>query len=159
MGYSKKQFIDGAFEEIGYARYNFHTSPEQEESVLRVLDSMMAEWNAKGIRINYPLSDPDNSNIDSPSGVPDAAYEAIRTNLAVRIAPMFGRQVMPATTKAAATSFQTLSTRFAVIPQMQYRSGTPLGAGNKPWLWNRGPFIQSPIPTVDVGPDGILELN
>jgi hypothetical protein len=64
MGYSKKQFIDAALEEIGLGRYAFDISPEQEESALRLLDSMMALWNAGGIRLSYPLpSSPQYSDI------------------------------------------------------------------------------------------------
>jgi hypothetical protein len=156
VGYSKKQFIDAAFEEIGLARYTFDVSPEQEESALRLLDSMMAEWNASGVRIAYPLSDPDNSEIDAPTNVPDAAYEAIRTNLALKLAPQYGRQVMPATMRSGNQALQVLRARFAVPPIAPYRPGTPLGAGNWALGFGRGPFIQNP-PVVDAGPDQPLE--
>jgi hypothetical protein len=160
MGYSKKQFIDSALEEIGLGRYAFDISPEQEESALRLLDSMMALWNAGGIRISYPLpSSPQYSDITAETTVPDAAYEAIRTNLALALAPQYGRQVMPHTTRSAAISLQVLRARFTVIPQMQFKAGTPLGAGNKPWRRGATPFIQSPTQTLDAGVDQTLEYN
>jgi hypothetical protein len=54
MGYTKRQFISAAFEEIGLASYVFDLQPEQLQSALRRLDAMMADWNAKGIRLGYP---------------------------------------------------------------------------------------------------------
>jgi hypothetical protein len=48
VGYTKRQFVTSAFEEIGLADYVFDLQPEQLEGALRRLDSMMAEWNAAG---------------------------------------------------------------------------------------------------------------
>jgi len=67
MGYSKRQFVEAAFEEVGLAAYVFDLQPQQLESALRRLDAMMAEWNAKGIRLGYPLpGSPQNSDINAP---------------------------------------------------------------------------------------------
>jgi RNase H-fold protein (predicted Holliday junction resolvase) len=55
VGYSKRQFVEAAFAEIGLASYAFDLQPQDLEQVLRRLDAMMAEWNAKGIRLGYPL--------------------------------------------------------------------------------------------------------
>ena len=74
MGYTKRQFISAAFEEIGLASYVFDLQPEQLESALRRLDAMMADWNAKGIRLGYPLpSSPQDSSLDEETLVPDSA--------------------------------------------------------------------------------------
>lgn len=102
MGYSKLQFVQAAFEEIGLAAYVFDLQPQQIESALRRLDAMMADWNGKGIRLAYPIpSSPENSNINAETGVPDSANEAIITNLAIRLAPSYGKQVMPQTQTVA----------------------------------------------------------
>ena len=42
MGYSKRQFVEAAFEEVGLAAYAFDIQPQQLESALRRLDAMMA---------------------------------------------------------------------------------------------------------------------
>ena len=51
MGWTKRQYIEQAFEEVGLAAYVFDLTPEQLQSALRKLDAMMAEWNAKGLRL------------------------------------------------------------------------------------------------------------
>ena len=48
MGWTKRQFVAQAFEEIGLASYVFDLTPEQLQSALRRLDTMMAAWNALG---------------------------------------------------------------------------------------------------------------
>jgi len=159
MGYSKRQFVEAAFEEIGLAAYAFDLQPDQLESALRRLDSMMADWNGKGIRLAYPLpGSPEDSDISAESEVPDSANEAIITNLAVKIAPSYGKQLMPETKIAARNAYQTLLSR-AVMPQEKQFPGTlPLGQGNKPWRVYDDEFARPPVDHVLAGQDGPIEF-
>jgi hypothetical protein len=160
MGYSKRQFVSAAFEEIGLASYAFDLQPQQFESALRRLDSMIADWNGKGIRLGYPLpSSPQFSDLDAQSEVPDSANEAIITNLATRIAPSYGKQVMPQTMVTARNAYQTLLSR-ATMPFEQQLPGTmPSGAGNKPWRVYDDPFLRRPVDPLLAGQDGQIQFN
>ena len=158
MGYSKRQFISAAFDEIGLASYAFDLQPEQFEAALKRLDAMMADWNGKGIRLGYPLpSSPQYSNLDAQSEVPDAAFETIITNLAIRIAPSYGKQVMPDTKITAKNAYNTLLSR-ATLPMQAQLGQLPSGAGNKPWRYDN-PFLNRPIDPVLAGQDGAIEFN
>ena len=85
MGYSKRQFVEAAFEEIGLASYVFDITPSELQAAVRRLDSMIAQWYAKAIQIDYPLADsPQNVDLDTETNVPLTANEAIITNLAMR---------------------------------------------------------------------------
>ncbi len=160
MGYSKRQFITGALEEIGIASYVFDLQPEQLQSALRRLDAMMANWNGKGIRLGYPLpSSPDDSDLDEPTLVPDYANQAILTNLAVIIAPSYGKSLMPSTVAIAKDGYNTLMLRTSQPPQRQLPSTMPAGAGNKPWRVYDNPFIRPPVDPVLAGPDGPIDYN
>lgn len=160
MGYSKRQFVAAAFEEIGLASYVFDLQPEQLQSALRRLDAMMADWNGKGIRLGYPLpGSPQYSDLDEPSEVPDWANEAIITNGAIRIAPGFGKQVMPETKAIAKDSYNTLLARAAMPFEQQLPATMPAGAGNKPWRVYDNPFIRPPIDPLLAGQDGAIEFN
>ena len=120
MGYSKRQFVTAAFDEIGLASYVFDLTPEQLQSALRRLDAMMASWNALGIRLGYPLpSSPQFSDLDAQSEVPDSANEAIITNLAIKLAPSYGKQVMPDTKATAKETYNTLLSRAAMPMEQQ----------------------------------------
>ena len=109
MGYSKRQFIEAALAEIGLASYVFDLQPEQLEAARQRLDSMMADWNGKGIRLGYPIPvSPQDGSIDEQTNVPDSAYEAIICNLGIRLAPSYGKQVMNETKATAKQGYDTL---------------------------------------------------
>lgn len=160
MGYTKRQFVLAAFEEIGLAAYTFDLQPDQLESARRRLDAMIADWNGKGIRLGYPIpSSPQDGSIDEETFVPDSAYEAIICNLGIRLAPSYGKQVMPSTMATAKQGYDTLL-QCATFPlEQQMPSTMPAGAGNKPWRVYDNPFLRPPVNPVQVGPDGPLELN
>jgi hypothetical protein len=158
MGYSKRQFVSSAFEEIGLASYTFDLQPEQFESAMRRLDAMIADWNGKGIRLGYPLpGSPQDSDLDEQTNVPDSAFEAIICNLAIRIAPGFGRQVMIETKTTAKQAYDVLLQRATFPLEKQLPAQMPSGAGNKPWRMYDNPFVRPPASPVDAGPDGPIE--
>jgi hypothetical protein len=158
MGYTKRQFVEAAFGEIGMANYVFDLQPEQLQSALRRLDTMMAYWNGKGIRVGYPIpSSPQSSDLDEESQVPDVANEAIITNLAIKIAPGYGRIVSSDTKASARSGYTTLLGR-AVMPAEQQISGMmPSGAGNRTWGGIDFPFLEAHEDKIQTGQDGYLE--
>lgn len=160
MGYSRRQFIYAAFEEIGLASYVFDLQPEQLESARRRLDAMMADWNGKGIRLGYPIpSSPQDGGIDDQTNVPDSAYEAIICNLGIRLAPSYGKQVMNETKATAKNGYDLLLQRATFPLERQLPNTMPLGAGNKPWRVYDDPFVRGPVDPVTAGPDGPIEFN
>jgi hypothetical protein len=144
MGYTKRQFVTAAFEEIGLASYVFDLEPEQLQGALRKLDAMIAMWNAKGIRLGYPIpSSPENSDLDDETGVPDSANLAIILNLAIEIAPSVGKIPMPSTEKSANFSYKTLLSKSSKPIERQI-TGLPKGAGHKSWRDTENPFMDKP---------------
>jgi len=160
MGWSKRQFVTQAFDEIGLASYVFDLSPEQLQSALQRLDMMIASWNALGIRLGYPLpSSPLDSDLDEQTNVPDSANQSIYTNLAIKLAPSYGKQVMPDTKATAKESYNTLLSRAAMPPEQQLPGSMPAGAGNKPWRGYDDPFLRRPVDPLLAGQDGPIEFN
>jgi len=142
--------------EIGLASYAFDLMPEQREAALRRLDSMMAEWNGRGLRLGYPIPDnPADSDIDDSSNIPDAAWEAVITNLALRIAPSYGKQVNPETKVTARHSLNTIFARASLPTEMKLIS-MPSGAGNKSI---DNPFTPAPSSDLIAGQDAVLDFN
>lgn len=132
MSWTKRQFVEAAFEEIGLAGYVFDLQPEQLNMALRRLDAMMATWNNMGIRISYPLpSSPESGSLDQETNVPDRANEAIYTNLAIKLAGTVGKQVSQDTRNTAKKGYDGLLMEAAQPIPLQYPSTMPLGAGNK----------------------------
>jgi len=156
MSYTKRQLVEAAMAEIGLASYAFDLMPEQRELALRRLDSMMAEWNTRGLRLGYPVPDnPADSDIDVDSNLPDAAWEAVITNLALRMAPSYGKQVNIETKVTARHALNTILSRASMPSEMKLPS-MPSGAGNKTF---DDPFLCGPSTYLITGPDATLDFN
>ena len=144
MSWTKGQFVTAAFEEIGISSYNYDLQPEMLELALKRLDAMIGTWNARGIRLAYPIqANPDNADLSETTNVPDSANEAIYLNLAIRIAPVFGKVVSQDLKQAAFQAYSAMQTKTPVIPEMQFNQTIPAGAGNK-WRRNYSPMLRKP---------------
>lgn len=153
MSMNKRQLVDLAFESIGLASFVFDISPEEQQSAIRRLDSMMALWDSKGIRLGYNLTvDPKNADPDQDSGVPDIAYEAVFLNLAIRLGAAFGKQVPRTVSGPAKDAYDTLLTIAATPPPQMQANRLPAGAGNR---WRT--FTRGPVDSLTTG-DSFLEL-
>lgn len=160
MSYTRRQFVEAALSEIGLASYFYDLTPDELLAAARRLDAMMADWNGRGIRLGYPLpGSPDATALDVETNVPDAANMAIICNLAVQLAPSYGKQVMPETKITARNGLTTLMARAAQPREMQFPGTLPSGAGNKPWRTTMDPFVSPPQPSIDAGPDGPIEFD
>ena len=162
MGWTKRQFVEQAFEEIGLAAYVFDLTPEQLQSALRRLDAMMAGWNANGVRVGWPMpSTPDASDLDVDTKVPDIANEAIYTNLAIRLAPGFGKTLSPDTKADADAAYSNLLNQTAApTPERQLPNTMPRGAGTKPWRsFNSNQFVRTPDDPLLAGEDNELNFD
>jgi hypothetical protein len=132
MSWTKKQIIEQAFEEIGLASYIFDLTADQLQSALRRLDLLVGSWLAKNIRISYPLpTSPQDSNIDQEIDVPIQFNEALVLNLAVRLAPSYGKALTPETKANAKLMYDQLLVEAAAPIEQQYVKTLPLGAGYK----------------------------
>jgi len=157
MGYTKRQFIEAAYEELGLAAYTFDLEPEMLESALRRLDAMMAEWNSRGIRLGYPIPlNPTGSSLDEQTSVPDRANNAIITNLAVVLAPSRGKTLNPSTILAAKNGLNALLARAAMPGEIVMPATIPRGAGDKD---TSSPFFEGTEDRLDLGPDSSLTFD
>lgn len=161
MSWTKREIVEFAFEEIGLAAYVYDLTPDQLASAMKRLDMMLATWNADGIRIGYPLpSSPNNSDLDDSSGTTDMATEAMVLNLAVRLAPGFGKTVSPDTKMGAKNSYDALIALSAMPNEMQFPSTLPSGAGNKPWRrTGRNEYFPEPAEPLEAGNDSTITFE
>jgi hypothetical protein len=156
MSYTKGELVNDAFNEIGIADYEFDVTASQSVAALRKLDSMMAGWDARGIKLSYPVPSGSNgSNTDEDSNIPDSAWEAVVLNLALRIAPSFGKNVSIQTMANAKFALNTLFSMFAQAPEMQLPS-MPRGAGYKEYDYR---FTPDPENTLKDGDSAELDLE
>lgn len=151
MSYTRRQLVEDALDEIGFSPDDFDMPAAKLQSAARKLDSMIAQWNARGVLLGWPIpSSPELTDLDTETGLPDAAWEAVVTNLALRIAPSFGKPVMQETKSAAKMAKNTLFAKS--VATLKRSLGTlPSGAGNKPHRFTE--FIVDKSRNIDVGSD------
>jgi hypothetical protein len=143
--WTKRQLCNEAFAELGLASYEFELTPEELQSAVRRLDSMMAEWQQRGINLGYSLpGSPDGSDLNADSGLPDYAASAVYLGLACKLGPQFGKTVTQETKTAAKAAYDPLLWAAAMPTQQQYPSTLPVGAGNRAWRWSTRPFFPQP---------------
>lgn len=83
------EVIQDALRLIGVLPEGQTASAEQGEDALRTMNDLLAEWSADGIEVgHFPQTD---TTEDFPAGYEVAA--AIKYNLALHLAPQYGRQV------------------------------------------------------------------
>lgn len=146
-GWTKRAYVNGAFEELGLGSYAFDLPPEQEQMALRRLDAMVAEWSARGIRLGWPISSSSDAiDPDQDPGTTDHARQAIITNLAIRLAGPFGKTIPAMVATTARQSLANLVRSSVVVPVMQFPADVPMGAGNR----SESPFFPSPIQSGDI---------
>jgi len=159
VSYTKRQFVTKAFEEIGLAEYVFDLGPEQLQSAMHRLDAMMAGWNNRGLRLGYPVpSSPENSDLDEETAVPDRANLAVILNLAILIAPGYGKTVSPDTKANAKTFLNGLFGKAAHPNEMKLPDTMPRGQGQKPWRDTGEEYLDTPEDPLTAGTDSELEF-
>lgn len=124
--WTKRALLEQAYLEIGKAAYDFDLQPEELQSGLRALDAMVATWANKGVIIGWAGGD-GFGDLDVLSNVPEWAMEAIYLNLAMRLAPSFGKTVSPDTRSGAMQGFHIVLSR-CIVPASKDITGYA-GAG------------------------------
>ena len=146
---TKRQIVELAYASVGLAGFAYDLQPEQLEHARRILDSMMATWNAKGIRVSWPIpSSPEVGDMDDELFLPDSALEACYLNLGIRIAPMHGKSVTPDYKASARFAYDAMLIDVVLPVSRQMPGGYPLGSGHKTFsgaAWSADP--DSPLTT------------
>jgi len=139
---TKLQLVENAYEELALAGYVFDLEPEELDFGLRKLETQMASMAAQDFNVGYAFG----SDINSESGLPLIAEEAVYLGLAINLAASKGKDVRPTTKTNARRAMASLSAFVArsQVQQQQYPGTMPRGAGNKPWRSLSSPFFTVP---------------
>lgn len=157
MSWTKRDIVEDAYGELALASYTFDRSPEEDQRAARKLDTMMAWWDYRGIRLGYSLaSGPGETSLDTDSGLPLYAIKPVVQNLAVELAGGDGKAVPATLRTAAAEGYSLLMVQAAEPVEQQMPTRMPRGAGNKP---GRQPYSQTPDTSpIRIGEGGDLDF-
>lgn len=161
--WTKRDLVNEAYGELALAGYDFDLTPEEMQTALRRLDTMMATWDVQGVHLGYASgASPTASDLDQPSGLPLWAVEAVYMSLAVKLAASKGKAIHPATARNAKSAYDALLSRVATdaMREQQIRGGTPAGAGRKTWRQINQPFLPPVVrDELRVAGNGDLEFS
>jgi len=140
VSYTKSELVTASLGELGMADYEFDITPEEITSGVRRMDSMLSQWSLRGVRVPYNFV----GGPGDDSGLPIAFHEAVTLNLAIRLAPSYGKQPSMSVMTVAKQAFDSILSRSALPPEIQF-SSMPLGSGYK------GTYRQFTHPIVNHG--------
>jgi hypothetical protein len=143
VAWTKRDLVVNAYGELALAGYVFDLEPEEIQFGITKMDTMLASWDSKGVRLGYAIGhSPDGGDPDDDSGVAVRNVDAVVLNLAVALAASKGKQLAQSTLKGAKDAYDALFTAVALsqVQQVQMPHGTPRGAGNR--RISNQPFLQ-----------------
>lgn len=151
---TKGDIVRQAYIELRISGLTNRATPEDTQIALRKLDSMMLAWTNKGLNLSWNKSD-DFTDPDpqEDSGISDADYEAIYVNLAVKLAPAFGKPPTQLDSFARELYAGLFSTE---LPTQQNNEYMPLGSGNRRGAYT--PVYQEGNEPIDVENDGNITI-
>jgi hypothetical protein len=130
--YTKGDLVLMALGELGIANYEFDIEAEEDIRALNKLDGMMAEmtYGLTETGYIYPAAS-GSSAIADPPGIDASIVEAVVANLAVKLAPGYGKTPSSETRKAAREGKNLILAKYVVTTPMVFSSASPMGAGNR----------------------------
>lgn len=137
-GISKSDIISMAFEDCRLAGYDFDRTPEESQSTLRLLETMMKSWPWNVLGYFHSASEADKSNI------PDDAAEGVVKALALRVMGNKGKSIPESFRPVATQAINYVRAQYATVPTIGYAPGTIRGAGARSWPSTHSPFF--PVP-------------
>ncbi len=163
MGWTKQNVIDKAYGQVGLASYVFQLTPEMYQSAVMSLDAMIGTWNAKGIRLGYPISTSQNDiavSLATETNLPDSALEAVFMKLGIRLASERGKPVSNELRMAADEAYSALLALHTDDGAMQFPDGTLAGTGNRQWGPGYGRvFLDGPTGGLKAGKSSKINLR
>lgn len=126
-----------ALGKLGIANYVFDMEAEESVSLLRQMDTMAAAWASKLNDFGY--RQPATSGASLPSdtaGIDEADVDTFVSNLALIIAPDYGKTPSPILIRQAMDSRSDLFIKYRRTQEVVMSRRTPVGAGNR-WFGRR----------------------
>lgn len=135
-----QSIADGACEYIRVKKLGYNIVDDELDICINTLIDMMTAWDAQGRALGFAKPTSGTSDIRTP----DWASNAIKTNLALELAPKFGKQIHVALPKLAKRSLQWLDSYLIQFTDVFLPETLPKGAGNHTLYYNRDQFFRDP---------------
>ncbi len=145
----KADFIRGAYSRLRISGLSVDPTPEDLDLALNRLEQMMDEWQSKNLKTQYFFETYPNPN--TYSGVIRAYWNAIETNLAIRLATDFNIAIHPSLSTQAKQAYSNMSGRILLqnTREVEYPARQARGSGSTRWFnrWHRFYRLEPSTPT------------
>lgn len=127
---TRATILSRAFARIAITDYVYATTPEERADARVLLDAMLAEWAEAGVDLGHTPSDgTDNDAVAMTT--PAWSDQAVWSNLAVRLAPEFGKTPAGPLLKDARRGYDLCSGKTQYIPTALLSRTSLRGAGDR----------------------------
>lgn len=135
MSFTNSDFLLGVLQELAVlGEGDTAPSAAQGPSALKRLNNMMFEWDGLGIPLEYSAQ----TNLTDDCPLDESIRQTVAANLAVRLAPMYGKTVSPVTAALATTGFDRLARDAALAAQAtQKMDNLPRDSARLNWRGSR----------------------
>lgn len=137
----KGEYIQAAYQQIQVSGITSNPTPQEDQTALIRLNSMLLDWEGKGVKLGWNIGSDDPS---SESGLPDWAFEAVITNLALKLLPIYGKMASKEQREDASDSYQSIT--LSCIENVEYPDTMPVGAGNQRYGYSSRRFFAESDP-------------
>lgn len=130
---TKIQLIDRAYSKLRISGLTVNPLPEEVVLALDEMECMIAEWDLVNVCLGYQFEEEPDPN--SESGLIRGYENAVQSNLALRLAPDFGKPSADLM-RQASQSYSKISSATAVVKPTPYSPRQPIGEANT-LRWNQ----------------------
>lgn len=128
MSKTKIDLVNGAYKKLRISGLTSDPDPSEVRDGLEMLESMMAEFKSRNICSSYVAEDNPTATLDSR--LENQYTNACEWNLAVRLAPLFGKEPTMTMMNQAVQSLSNWSARSSRVNQINPPNRMPRGNGN-----------------------------
>ena len=124
---TKIELIDRAYSKLRISGITVNPNPSDVNIALDEMEAMIAEWELVNVCLGYTFEDLPDPNTES--GLVRGYENAVQTNLAIRLAPEFGKPSGELFSQAS-QSYSKISSAVSKVRQTPYPNRQPVGAAN-----------------------------
>ena len=123
------QIVNSAAEKIGVKTAEIPLEADDYRVIFEEMNDMLSEWADSNITPTFS----DVTNSTDTVDVPRDAIGAVKSMLAVRVAPIFQKTISPGLATSASMAYNRLLASSVYIGPVAYPDTMPMGSGNECW--------------------------
>ena len=155
---TKSDLVTSALNKLAVNGFDYEIDPEEVKTGVTALEYLMADWDARGIKIGYNFAaDPETADITEQSGLPDIAFRAATYSLAIDLADTYGKAVSASVSAGASSGMTSLLNATQYVPVVQYPNRMPTGSGNR--RYGATQRFYRPVSQLDADNAGPIDTN